>query len=221
MLRMRTRSDVLDRHVVLCGFGKVGVRIAGLLRRRNVPFRVITTDRESVADLPVETVVHGDARNAGNLEAVGIHNALAVIATIDDDMTNLAIALEIRRLAPDVPIVLRLFDQRLAGHLTQALGLRAALSTSLLAAPAFAAAAFAKPSGKPEIAPRTHRHFSRLLAEIPRPLILVSIVLAAIVAASVLVFINALGLDAVSSFYYVVTTMTTVGYGDINMLNAS
>lgn len=201
-------------HIILCGFGNIGVRIAGLLEPLGIPFRVITLDRQET-HLQAETFVLGDARNAATLEAAGIQTARAVIATVDDDMTNLAIALEVRRLAPDVALILRLFDQRLAGHLKKSLGLRAALSTSLLAAPAFAAAAGVRAST------RNRRHLSTLFAEIPRPLVIVSMLLSAIVVMSVLVFIDALGLDPVSSFYYVVTTMTTVGYGDINLLNAS
>src|SRR6185436_14638016 len=59
----------------------------------------------------------------------------------DQDLVNIEVALDARRLRPDIPVVVRLFDQDLARQLETALDIRRALGMSALAAPSFAAAA--------------------------------------------------------------------------------
>jgi Trk K+ transport system NAD-binding subunit len=63
-----------------------------------------------------------------------------VIALTGDDAANLEACLEARAIAPDVRIVLRLFDDDFAAHLYQSFANAASRSVSYLAAPAFAAA---------------------------------------------------------------------------------
>jgi Trk K+ transport system NAD-binding subunit len=64
-----------------------------------------------------------------------------VIACTDDDLSNVEIALDARDIRPDIRVVLRLFDQRLATKIVNSFEIEAAFSASALAAPAFAAAA--------------------------------------------------------------------------------
>jgi hypothetical protein len=64
-----------------------------------------------------------------------------VIACTDDDLSNVEIALDAREISPDIRVVLRLFDQRLASKIVNSFDIEAAFSASALAAPAFAAAA--------------------------------------------------------------------------------
>ena len=58
----------------------------------------------------------------------------------DDDAANLAAALAARTLAPDIRVVLRLFDHDLAARVETAFAIHVSRSVSSLAAPAFAAA---------------------------------------------------------------------------------
>ena len=78
---------------------------------------------------------------AGVSSRSGVDSARAVIAVTDEDMANVSIALDARRMNQSAAVVVRVFDQALAARLEPALGLSRALSTSALAAPAFAAAA--------------------------------------------------------------------------------
>ncbi|MBC8063599.1 MAG: potassium channel family protein, partial [Chlorobia bacterium] len=55
---------------------------------------------------------------------------------------NIEISLDAKRLRPDLPIVARMFDQNLAAQLASHLGIQRALAMSVVAAPAFASAAF-------------------------------------------------------------------------------
>ena len=71
----------------------------------------------------------------------GLEDARAIIACTDVDLTNVEIALDAREIRPDIRVVLRLFDQRLAAKITAGFDIQLAFSAASLAAPAFAAAA--------------------------------------------------------------------------------
>jgi voltage-gated potassium channel Kch len=75
------------------------------------------------------------------LRQANIATAKAIIITTHDDLTNISIALDARRLNPQIAVVVRLFDLELGAHLEQDAGIQRALSTSALAAPAFVGAA--------------------------------------------------------------------------------
>lgn len=123
----------------------MGYRTALLLRRLGAEVTAI------YEDTPVDwlrnatrlgIVCHaGSARDEALLEQAGIRTAQAIVAATDHDMTNLSVAMDARRLNPDIAIVMRLFDTGLAPHVARALSLRKVLSTSSLAAPVFASAA--------------------------------------------------------------------------------
>lgn len=131
--------------VLVCGMGHVGYRIVQLLRRLGEPVVVVTdTTREEwrrAAEAEGVRVVQGDARDEAVLQEAGLARARALIAATDDDPANIEMALDARRVRPDLPVVIRLFDQDLARHLESSFEIRRALAVSALAAPAFAAAA--------------------------------------------------------------------------------
>jgi Trk K+ transport system NAD-binding subunit len=142
---MEPRSaDTLSRHVVVCGLGHVGFRVASLLSRLGEPFAVIagaTRDEWSTAVADLAPLLPGDARDERLLRAAGIERARVVLAVTDDDRANVSIALDAKRLNPSIAVVVRLFDQQLAPLLESSLGNARALSASALAAPGFVAAA--------------------------------------------------------------------------------
>ena len=68
---------------------------------------------ELVALLPRIEFIHADARKASVLRQAGVDRALAVTAVTSDDLVNLQIGLEARRLRSDVHVVLRVFNDTL------------------------------------------------------------------------------------------------------------
>lgn len=139
------RSKRMQNHVIVCGLGQVGYRIAGELERFDTEFTVIELDAEgphvsSITDRGIP-VLFGDARKTEVLLKAGLERASAVIACTDDDLANVEIALDAREVRPDIRVVLRLFDQSLASKIVNSFDIEAAFSASTLAAPAFAAAA--------------------------------------------------------------------------------
>lgn len=130
---------------MVCGIGDVGFQVVELLHRLGEPVVVIAERIDEERRLALEDreirIVQGNARNERLLLEAGLASARALIAVTDKDLVNIEIALDARRHRPDLPIVLRLFDQDLARQLESALDVRRALGMSALAAPSFAAAA--------------------------------------------------------------------------------
>jgi voltage-gated potassium channel Kch len=137
-------DDTSHGHIILCGLGRVGQRVLDLLTGLGLPVSVVCLERSSdwPPDLENRVAVHvGDARNDQLLRAAGIATARAIIVTTNDDLTNISIALDARRMNPRVTVVVRLFDQQLGAHLETHVGVHRVFSTSAIAAPAFVGAA--------------------------------------------------------------------------------
>lgn len=132
-------------HIIVCGAGTVGFRIIEELSAHGEQVFVIERNGdnpfvERARELGVEVLI-GDALADHTLRALNVAGARAVIIATDDDLANLEIAMDVREMAADVPIVMRLFDQRLAKKVRTSLGVEVSLSTSQIAAPLFASAA--------------------------------------------------------------------------------
>lgn len=125
--------------------GIVGYRIVELLHRLGETVVVITDrvldERRQTAEAFGVRVLLGDARSERLLREAGLDSAKVLIAATDQDLVNIEVALDARRSRPDLPVVIRLFDQELARQLETSLEIRRALGMSALAAPSFAAAA--------------------------------------------------------------------------------
>jgi Trk K+ transport system NAD-binding subunit len=132
-------------HFVVCGVGNVGFRVVEHLIRQGheVVSCDIPDDRgfiEPTRRLGVP-VLAGDALIADNLRLLGVERARAVIATTENDITNLEITLASRELNPGARLVARIFDPELAERAEKRFDIHACRSVSSLAAPYFAAAA--------------------------------------------------------------------------------
>ena len=87
--------------------------------------------------------------------------------------------------------------------------------------PAVGAAAAMMTGPEGHGAPRAVRTAGRVLAVmLDRRLLVVGALLTGFVFASALAFVDALGVDLLDALYFTVTTITTTGYGDINLLDA-
>lgn len=135
-------------HVVVCGLGRVGASVATRLKRRGVPVVAIERREDAVGVQRARRlripVIIGEAGDPGAQEIAGIPRAAVVMAVTDDDAVNLEIGLVAKDANPDVRVVTRLFDHDLAGRIERRLELGPTRSVSMLAAPAFAAAALGR-----------------------------------------------------------------------------
>lgn len=135
----------LRDHIVLVGLGRLGFRVFELLRELGEPVVVIEAEpRNQFLDAvrrDGSPLFVGDARREALLEEANLPQARCIIVASDNDLANLEIALDARRVASHIRVVLRMFDQNLANKLREALGIRVAMSQSALSAPAFTVAA--------------------------------------------------------------------------------
>jgi Trk K+ transport system NAD-binding subunit len=133
-------------HVVVCGLGNVGFRVAEELIRMDE--RVVVVERKSdnpfVASCRRQgvAVVAGDATVPEVLRQARVDTARAVIAATSADLVNLEIALLVAEIEPQQRVVVRIGDDVLAETVRQAANVRLALSVAELAAPAFVAGLF-------------------------------------------------------------------------------
>src|SRR5947209_6066903 len=119
-------------HVIVCGLGRVGYRVIDLLWRLGESVSVITMGgrdewKRELVDRGM-SVIEGDARDDKLLIEAGIATAGALIATTGQDLLNIEIALDAKRLNPDLPLILRIFDQTLGQQLESGFDIRCALS---------------------------------------------------------------------------------------------
>lgn len=135
-------------HVVVCGLGRVGTSVAARLKSGGVPVVAIERHENAIGVLHARQlkipVIIAPASDVSAQEVAGIARADAVLAVTDDEAVNLEIGLVAKHANPGVRVVTRLFDHDLAGRVERRLDLGATRSVSMLAAPAFAAAALGR-----------------------------------------------------------------------------
>jgi len=138
-------ASTCKNHIMVCGLGRDGSRVVEQLLKFDE--EVVGIERnpegqfvESIREMGVPVII-GDAQRRETLVEAGVERACAIVICTEDDLANLAIALEARELKPDIRVVMRMFDGELAKKVEKGFDIHAAFSTSALAAPAFAAAA--------------------------------------------------------------------------------
>jgi Trk K+ transport system NAD-binding subunit len=138
-------AQSLSDHVVLIGLGRLGYRVFHLLRRLGEHVVVIERDgdNEFLEDVRRDgaPLFIGDARREALLSDANVQKCKSVVLATNDDLANLEIALDARRIAPTVRIVLRMFDQNMADKIRDGFNIHLAMSQSAISAPAFATAA--------------------------------------------------------------------------------
>lgn len=106
--RKRTIEELRD-HVIICGYGRVGRRVAAEFAATGTPYVVVDRNPESIeaAREVGALVVEGDGTNDDDLRKAGIDRAKALVASVDSDEANLFITLSARAMRPSLTIVAR------------------------------------------------------------------------------------------------------------------
>jgi Trk K+ transport system NAD-binding subunit len=135
-------------HIIVCGLGRVSLRVVIQLLESGYEPVVVEHDWNSefierALNLKVP-VVKGDAREATTLRQAGLSRARAVVTAINDDLTNIEIALTARGVRPTLRVILRVFGEELDRSLERGLGPNTAFSASALAAPTYVAASISR-----------------------------------------------------------------------------
>src|SRR5690348_17045385 len=108
--RRRERTiDKLHDHFIICGYGRVGRRVADEFRAAEVPFLVLDFHEDAVEAANDDGVLllEGDATRDENLRRAGLDRARGLVAASDSDADNLYVVLSARSARPDLTIVAR------------------------------------------------------------------------------------------------------------------
>jgi voltage-gated potassium channel len=115
VLAERRRERTIERlrdHFIICGYGRVGRRVAEEFRHSGVPYVVIDFKDEAVAAAKEQDdiLIEGDATDDEDLRRAGIDRAAGIVVASDDDADNLYVSLSARNMRPDIQIVARASD---------------------------------------------------------------------------------------------------------------
>jgi voltage-gated potassium channel len=99
----------LHDHFIICGYGRVGRRVAEEFRAAAVPYLVLDYHEDAVEAAQHDGVLllEGDATRDENLRRAGLDRARGLVAASDSDADNLYVVLSARSARPDLTIVAR------------------------------------------------------------------------------------------------------------------
>ena len=120
--RMERTIEDLRGHYIVCGFGRMGRLICEELAVQRAPFVVIEKDSAAVSACIDRGWLHivGEATDDEVLQAAGITRAAAVAAALPSDADNVYVSLSARMLAPNVRVIARATEERVAEKLRRA-----------------------------------------------------------------------------------------------------
>jgi voltage-gated potassium channel len=140
---MRVMSSTYRDHVILCGVGHLGYRVYEQLYESQTPMVLVEKDASGrflqKAKANGTPVLIRDMTEDQTLIEAGVERARVIVIATNDDMANLEVALDSRRLNPKIRVLMRLYDQQIAAKIADSLTIDQAFSASALAAPIVAA----------------------------------------------------------------------------------
>ena len=107
--RRRRLLDSLRDHFIICGYGRVGRRVAEEFRKTSQPYVVLDFSEEAVGQAREvgELLVEGTGTRDEDLAEAGLDHARGLVVASDDDADNLYITLSARAARPNLMIVAR------------------------------------------------------------------------------------------------------------------
>lgn len=120
--KMSKEIKRLDGHVIICGFGRLGLDLVNQLQHRGIPFVVVDVDLEKVIQAGERKVlaIHGDATSEQVLETANLSAARALVTALPSDAENVFITLTARNLRPDIQIIAKSEQESSCRKLRQA-----------------------------------------------------------------------------------------------------
>jgi voltage-gated potassium channel len=107
--RVKAEIDKLENHVIVVGFGRIGVMLAKELKAGGAKFVVLEQNEKRAAD--VRELGHlclvGDATDERFLREAGITRARTLASVLPNDAANVFITLSARSLNPGIEIIAR------------------------------------------------------------------------------------------------------------------
>jgi voltage-gated potassium channel len=107
--RMMTEIEKLDGHVIICGYGRIGVQLAKAMTEAKRPFLILERDHAKAEDAKAQgfLCMVGEATDEQTLKTAGIARAKVLASVLPDDAANVFITLSARNLNPEIEIIAR------------------------------------------------------------------------------------------------------------------
>jgi CPA2 family monovalent cation:H+ antiporter-2 len=112
LTKIASRAMSTNKHVIVCGFGRSGQRLATLLAEEKIDYHALDMDPERVqeAQSAGAHVSYGDAGRRESLVAAGIYRASAVVISYADTASALRVLHQVNELTPSLPVIVRSHD---------------------------------------------------------------------------------------------------------------
>lgn len=120
--RLERRIRRMKDHVIVCGYGRMGRRVASGLQRHGTAVCVIEQTRSLVEEAARQgiSVIQGDAAVEETLERAGVRRADSIVALLPHDGDNLSITMTATALQPGIRVVARFEEDRSRANLERA-----------------------------------------------------------------------------------------------------
>ena len=120
--RSKRMIDRLEKHIIICGFGRVGRNAAQELQRAGSPFVVIDLSEERVERAMEAGMVAfaADATRDETLRAAGVSRAIGLVSALATDADNLFVILSAKSLNPKLNVVTRAAEEEAEEKLRRA-----------------------------------------------------------------------------------------------------
>lgn len=122
--KIMSAIDKMNRHVIICGFGRNGQQAGETLRVQGVPYVVIEKNEATLEKISHENnnvvFITGDGTDDEVLKRAGVERARSLITTLPVDADNVFIVLSARSLNPDIHIISRASDSNSTPKLKKA-----------------------------------------------------------------------------------------------------
>jgi len=107
--KMKKKIEELDRHCIVCGYGRVGSEVALELKNGGVEIVVIDKDPERLKLCAAKgyRYIEGDASSDDVLVEAGVHRARGLVSAVDSDAANVYVTLSAKSLNKDIFVVAR------------------------------------------------------------------------------------------------------------------
>lgn len=120
--RLLKRMGQIRDHYIVCGAGRTGIHVIKELRAVGHEVVVIDHDRSLLGELEDQEIlcIHGDATEDDVLERAGLSQAVGIVATLDNDKTNMFVVVTARQASADLRIVTKAVSPSAATKLRRA-----------------------------------------------------------------------------------------------------
>ena len=107
--RVYTEVDKLTGHVIICGFGRIGVALAKALKDGGAHFVILEQNERRVAEARDAgfLCLQADATSEEALQDAGVDRARILATVLPNDAANVFITLSARNLNPSIEIIAR------------------------------------------------------------------------------------------------------------------